>query len=512
MTRSSQERDLGDRLATPARAALYCLLVGCAALWSWNALEHPAWVAYDGRAHLLYVETLAHGRLPDPIDTHEYFGPPLPYLLAAALRASGWFELAVAARVAQISQVGLGLLAAFGVLRLSRIAIGAAPRFGWFALVLLVGLPVWPKTLVQIRGEVWLAPLLLLLLIEIAQVLRGDHGGRVPWVRLALLGGLLGLARQWGLVSVSAATLHLLVRASRASGLDRKRLLSLAIAPLAGALVLSSWFYLDLVSGRGVELFPRRGHPPTLSNQPREFYLGTGNGVLFSDPVRPAFPNQALPILFTEVWGDYWAYFQVWGFDEERRRVLFGQDLERAWRDPQAKLRSNSEEARPALARANLLGVAGSTWLLLALGWSTAGLLRQMVLPYTSSAIGEEMRALCVSVCLAGLAAFALFTIAFPELQRGDTLKASYLLHLFPLLALLGAALLERVRRATPRTAWLVAFALALSLAANLPRHFTSYSTVAALGESRFRSIEELAAKRHQQFLRRASRTERGPS
>ena len=496
------------RLADPARLSLWCLLAACAALWSWNALHHPAWVAYDGRAHLLYVETLARGRLPDPIDSHEYFGPPLPYLLAAALRGSGRVDLASAARVAQISQVGLGLLAALALLRLTRLAVGSAALIEGCALALLVGLPVWSKTLVQIRGEVWLAPLLLLLLAEIALALRRAPGGELPWIRLALLGGLIGLARQWGLVAVAAIALHLLVRSGRASGLQRRALRILALAPLAGALALSAWFYLDLAQARGAGLFPRRALWPALGNQPREFYAGRGNGALFADPLRPAFPNQALPILYTELWGDYWAYFQVWGFDERRGRLLFGLDLERAWRDPPRAWQTNRAAARGALARANRLGVPCTLWLLLALGWSAAAALRRLRLPFDPSQGGEETRALCVSVCLAGLTAYAVFLIGFPELQRGDTLKASYLLHLLPLFALLGAALLERVRRWHPRVALMVALALALSLAANLPRHLTAYSKIAARAETRFAAIEETAAKRQQIYLRRASRAE----
>ena len=47
------------------------------------------------------------------------------------------------------------------------------------------------------------------------------------------------------------------------------------------------------------------------SNPAPSFYLGSGNGNLFSDPIRGAFPNQLLPILYSETWGDYWGYFVV---------------------------------------------------------------------------------------------------------------------------------------------------------------------------------------------------------
>ena len=58
-----------------------------------------------------------------------------------------------------------------------------------------------------------------------------------------------------------------------------------------------------------------------ISNQPSSFYFGLGDGHLFTDPLRSAFPNQLAPILYSETWGDYWEYFAVYGKDT---RVISG--------------------------------------------------------------------------------------------------------------------------------------------------------------------------------------------
>jgi len=76
--------------------------------------------------------------------------------------------------------------------------------------------------------------------------------------------------------------------------------------------LISGWFYIGLFLEYGS--FTTFNQSPTkfkLSNQPIEFYLPFTNEahMVFTKPIRPYFRNQFLPILYSDLWGDYWGYF-----------------------------------------------------------------------------------------------------------------------------------------------------------------------------------------------------------
>jgi hypothetical protein len=159
----------------------------------------------------------------------------------------------------------------------------------------------------------------------------------------------------------------------------------------------------------------------------------------------------------------------------------------------------------PRLARANVCGLAATAWLILAVGWGSARAAATLRPVFGTATSAAEARALCASVLLAGAGAYALFLVAFPETQRGDTIKASHLLHLYPLAALFGAGLLEALHARTPALARAVALAVALGLLANAPLHRSAYAPFSGQVEDRFRSIEARATRLHEIHQRRGS-------
>src|SRR5262249_57814554 len=78
-------RDKGGR----PDIALGVLFVAVNGLVLANAIRHDPAVGYDANAHLRYITVLATARLPDPRDTYEFFTPPLPYVVPAAVVAAG---------------------------------------------------------------------------------------------------------------------------------------------------------------------------------------------------------------------------------------------------------------------------------------------------------------------------------------------------------------------------------------------------------------------------------------
>jgi hypothetical protein len=78
-------------------------------------------------------------------------------------------------------------------------------------------------------------------------------------------------------------------------------------------------------------------------------------------------------------------------------------------------------------------------------------------------------------VTLASFLGYFAFLILYPDLGKGDTIKATYMLQVFPFLAVLGAELLVSVRDRSAAVYHLLAALLAVSAALNAPLLFTRY-------------------------------------
>src|SRR5579862_8457607 len=64
----------------------------------------------------------------------------------------------------------------------------------------------------------------------------------------------------------------------------------------------------------------------SLGNETGRFYFGLGDGRLFTEPLRPNFPNELIPIFYSETWGDYWEFFLVYA--KKGGTYLAGRELE----------------------------------------------------------------------------------------------------------------------------------------------------------------------------------------
>jgi hypothetical protein len=67
------------------------------------------------------------------------------------------------------------------------------------------------------------------------------------------------------------------------------------------------------------------------------------------------------------------------------------------------------------------------------------------------------------------------FLIMYPNLGKGDTIKATYTLHIFPYLGLLFADLLRKIRRKAELVYWVIMVGLGLCFLHNLPASVTHY-------------------------------------
>src|SRR6185436_7703348 len=188
---------------------------------------------------------------------------------------------------------------------------------------------------------------------------------------------------------------------------------------------------------------PGRG----LRNQEPSFYFGTGDGQLFTLPLRPAFPTQLLPILYADTWGDYWQYFLVWG--RTPHRVLAGRNLEGTLHRVPERVVTNRSAMGRYLGRVARLALLPSVVLIAGFCYGFAALARWMRRASSRDA-AAALAALIVAVTAAG---YFYFLVQYPARPLGTTIKATYVLHAFPFLALLGGYVLVALRQ-WRRTAW----------------------------------------------------------
>lgn len=449
-------------------AVLALLFAAIHAVVLWNAFRHDPAIAYDAWAHVEYAKVLSTLALPTPDQTYEFFAPPLSYVVPAALIRLGLAPLP-AYKVSQLVEVGYSVALCLLLLASCELLWPGARRPRRTALLLLGSLPVYYRTFAFVRPE----PLLTLLWG--AALLAALHlfvGGRSKGVVLGLALGLLLLTRQQAAFLIVAIGAFALVRAAVGrSGWVELRALSTAAAI---AFAVGGWFYLRhaLVHGSPMA-YATRPAPFALSNLPASFYLAPDWPLLFTHPIRPFFRNQFVPKLYAEMWGDHNCYFVIRAEDGRTGELLYGPAQEATVPAKAHKrwLHTNRFEMARYLGRLNAVALLPSALMAGGLSLGLVTLARLIAVrarrarPEASDARPESradallgLPALGVVVTLTG---FVLLLVRYPS-NTGQNIKATYILYVFPMLALLGAAALERIRARWPRAARALTAALVL--------------------------------------------------
>lgn len=419
-----------------------------------NALTHDPRIAYDAGQHLTYVDILATGRLPLRAETAAYYSPPLPYVVPALVRRLTGASLLAAARAGLVFQF---LLSTVLISALLVTCERLRPGDGGVKLVALglCGMPaVYYRTFAMIRGEPYLATLATLLVAGTLGTVERRRLTMRDVLLTALLCGGIALARQlgallllgWGVFALS----RVVCRVPRWA-------MTLATSILVVALA-SGWFYSGLRDREGTVIawnVPRAGF--AFANQPREFYLGTGSGALFSAPGRPRFQKQLLPVLHADWWGDYWHYFLFRGRRSNGMCV--------SWPAPSRPnaMPVGDEDFTGNYGRMlRYLGVLNAFALLPAgviLAGLASGLLASVALFRTRGELPMHTQgaALAFLMAAATMLGFFWFVISYPRQGDGDTVKATYVFQLVPLCALLGAEAMARLRTRSRSTFRVVA-------------------------------------------------------
>jgi hypothetical protein len=441
-----------------------------------NAVLHDPRIGYDAGANLEYIEALSHLRLVTPADSYEYFSAPLPYALPALLMAVTGMNSFWAVKLAQYANVFLSLGSTYYLIKTCQL-ISSRPTLKLGALVFLGILPLYYKSFAFVRGEPFIVFFSMVILYYSLLTLLKRRFTAVNAIILGTAIGLCALSRQWGILLFPAFLLLFAfewVRLPEWRGAIAKTLcVSLVLAALIGG-----WFYLSLQLRYGSTAAFNK--PPeqrfSLANQPLEFYVGLSPRELFSEPVRPNFANQLIPMFYSDVWGDYWCYFTIYAKDIGTGEFIDGYHLNEMLLEGSIPswVETNYGTASAYLGRVNLVSIFPSVVALVALFFAAAKLVQR----HGNDSLIVHPRAI-YGVALAAIGAtmvgYLWFLIMYPSIGRGDTIKATYVLQVFPFIAILVGIFLAHVQERSQLLYRLILVGLCLSFVHNLPAMLTHY-------------------------------------
>ncbi|MEO1440700.1 MAG: hypothetical protein AAFV33_09855, partial [Chloroflexota bacterium] len=450
---------------------LFALFVTMNVIVISNVFRHNAALAYDAEDHFMYSIVLSEGRWPVESESNQFFAPPLVYafpaLVHTAATAVGLPECTehqgevgtcrVVAKAAQLQNIIAAVGITYLLVRIGGIIRPQDDLLKTHALALLAMLPVFYKTMVFHRGEPFVALFTLVITHHILIMLNKDREPCLiqDGLILGISFGLLVISRQWGVIAAAGISVWALVaivfRGRAGLPLLRTGLVGYAVATVTGG-----WFYaftqVRLGSATAFNRAPEEA-AHFFARKPLDFYIGMGSGTLFEMPFRSARIAQILPILYTDLWGDYWGHFHLPGADFS------------VW--------SAAPPPQPIayMARVNAVSLFATGVLLLGLVWGCTELYRWLRWRDESAAPFALMQ----TVILVSLAGYLWFLIGYPH-SVGDTIKAAYILQVYPLLAAVWGAFLLRLRH---WNGWLyggVCLLLVFTALHNLPMVFTQYT------------------------------------
>jgi hypothetical protein len=240
------------------------------------------------------------------------------------------------------------------------------------------------------------------------------------------------------------------------------------------ALLVGGWFYASLYQRYGtLTAFNHAPGGQLHASQPLSFYTGLGLSSLFSKPVRPELKNRLFPILYSDVWGDYWGYFLIYVIDGRTGNQVAGANFENAvLGPPHAWLLSDYDSFGPYLGEVNLVSILPSLVLVAGIVYGLGELIKSIRPPAGVQSV-EASWLLSLSLVFA-LAGYFWFLIGYSTFNSGgDTIKASYILQAYPVCALLVANLFEKVSFLRAKEKWL--WVLGLVFLNNLPALLTHF-------------------------------------
>ena len=409
----------------------------------YNVIYYDPTQGYDAEAHYNYFYFVSmylpqNFVLPTIENTREFFNPPLPYILPAMAQVVCRNVITSADYISdcklfvgtatQIFQTILYLLTLLFYLKSFKLLKNNNFLFNINLILMISLLSVNYRTISMIRGEPYILFFNSVLIYLLILLIKKDFNYKRSDIYLfGLLIGLMALSRQWAFLLMPGYFLIIKYLNNKSA---KKYFKFISLAFVFGFLV-SSWFYFTLFFEYGS--FTAFNMDPikfSLQNQPLNFYnfFNKEASQVFSKPIRPNFSNQLIPVLYSDLWGDYWGYFVFVSRDlaSGRGQMIIGDYL----------------------ARVNIVSLI-PTFIML------VGLYNFKKLKGSKAFHGYIIISSLVSFF-----GYLWFLVTYPELPTGDTIKSSYIIQLFHLIAIVSASYLEDLQKTNLKRYSIVIFLL----------------------------------------------------
>ena len=420
-----------------------------------NIVFYDPIFGYDAEAHYAYVDYVAmylpdNFELPSDKDSREFFNPPIAYLfpsfVATVCRNTISAENIVKScqpiygKATQIFQSILFLITLFFYSKTLKLFTFKKSNLLLNFLILILLLTVNYRTLSMIRGEPYVLLFMSMVLYYYTKLLLPDRFrySKRDVLTIGFLIGLLALSRQWAfLLFPGFFFMYLNFKKD-----EKSSYLKFLISVFSIGFLVSSWFYFSLFFEYGsFTAFNKDPSSFSFSNQDLYFYIPISPEIkyIFTKPIRPFFSNQFLPILYSDLWGDYWGYFSF-----TSRNLSAG---------------LNQMMIGDYLARVNIFALLPSFILLGSL---------KTTKDFDESReykIFLKFITYLISVSFFG---YLWFAIKYPALPTGDTIKASYIIQLFHLLCFPAAFRLDHIYRKNVTFYYIIIFLLLIVFGHNL--------------------------------------------
>jgi len=396
----------------------------------YNVLFYDPIEGYDAESHYNYIYYISmylpkRFVLPGIENTREFFNPPVPYLFPAFVQvicrnliSSNDYisdcRLALGTTT-QIFQSVLYILSFYFYLITFKLLKNSKKTFNLNLVLMISILAVNYRTFSMIRGEPYIIFFNSMLLYLFLTLIKKNYTfQKKDIIFFGLLIGLIALSRQWSFLLMPG---YFLVIKSLKNASRKQYFKFISLSFIFGFLV-SSWFYFSLYYKYGsFTAFNLEPENFSFFNQPLDFYFPFNNeaSMIFSKPIRPYFSNQVIPILYSDLWGDYWGYF-----------VFTSRDLVSGL---------NQLFIGDYLARVNLISLVPTSLMLFS---------AFRVKNLKGSKTFHQYILISVLITFVG---YLWFLISYPQLPTGDTIKSTYIIQLFHLLAFLSASFLEDIEK-----------------------------------------------------------------
>ena len=253
--------------------------------------------------------------------------------------------------------------------------------------------------------------------------------------------GGIALSRQWGFLLFPPLVLIVFHK----TVVSKKNYMKFILSSFFIGFIFSSWFYFNLFFQYGsFTAFNLKRMPFSFSNKPVEFYVPTFENMkyLFYKPIRPYLDNQFITTLYSDLWGDYWGYFTFTSIHLDIGR--------------------NQKVIGDYLANVNTISLV-STLIIIYLYYKTCKL-------YKNSFFVKYLNFAVIFTFLG----YMWFLLSIYE-PTGDTIKATYLLQVFHLIAFIASIYLNKLKVSQPNLYKITVLILCVTFIFNFQTYLSHY-------------------------------------